>query len=277
MADEVIPPQADVTSPPPRTEVAPAPETPPAPVPEAPPVSRQLAATAIKERELREKEVGIKRAEAAVRQTAARLEAQQKELTARLDGAKNDPLAFLNQIGVPPHELAARLLGQKEIKPEDAIKSELEKIKAQLQTSQQQQAAFLEQQKEQQRQAQIQTFAEKTLTFVTNNADRWKYIVAFDAQAAVAQAVLDNYNRVGTIMKVEEAADELESKLKAQYEKAAKLQSAPSLQPSKPAGDAKPGTKNLTNTATPAPGSTNRPKLSEEERLKRAYDAVTFD
>ena len=46
MADEVIPPQADVTSPPPRTEVAPAPETPPAPVPEAPPVSRQLAATA---------------------------------------------------------------------------------------------------------------------------------------------------------------------------------------------------------------------------------------
>lgn len=255
---------------------------PPAPKP-SPRMSKELEAAAAAQRRARQDRLELKRAEQALRERTTKMEASQKALEAELELATKDPFAFFEKRGVSPNALAKAFMEHKEpTESERALKlaeennRKLEQLRKEQMEKEQQAAANAEAAKE-------QYFREQTVDYIQANPDRWEYINAYGAQTFVAEHVIDHRKRTGRILDVEVAADLVEKQLEEKLEGVAKTKKFSSkyklsAAPQPPAAPAKkPKPTSLTNNVTPSQGATATPNLSEEERMKRAIDAMTFE
>lgn len=260
----------------PKDEVKP-PEEPKA----SPRMSKALEQAASNERKNRQRTLELQRAESALKTRAASITAERDAMAAELELASTNPFAFYEKRGVSPKVLAEAFLNHKE--PTESAKAlqAAEKARAELEAYKQEQKDASEKAQRTAIEARKNAFRQETTNYVTANEDRWELVNKFGAQSFIAERVIDHQRRFGTYLDVDAAADLVEKELEEKLDAVAKTKkftskfklSAESKPPSAPA---KPKPSSLTNNVTPSQGAEKRPDLSEDERVKRAMDSLTF-
>lgn len=259
------------------------PEAKPEPPKPSPRMSKALEEAAASERRARQDRLELKRAQEALRVESQKMQGTMAQMKAELDLALTDPFKFYEKRGISPNALGKAFMEHKE--PTDAEKAlaKAEAAQAEVDRLKKENAEAAEKAKQNARAQNELNFRQETTDYVTSNPERWEFINAYGAQAFVAQHVIDHYRQFGKILSVDAAADLVEKQLEEKLEGVAKtkkfsskfkLPAAPQP-PAAPAKKAKPTS--LNNNVTPGQGATATPDLSEEERVKRAMEALTFD
>lgn len=165
-----------------------------------------------------------------------------------------------------------------------AIKSEVEALKAQrLKEEQERQKA--QQQAQEAHMKQVETQLRGSIgDFVQKNAETYELIAANGADQVIYDIMEEHYNRTGQLLTIKQSADMLEEHLTEQFKKlqqAKKFQKPPAQEGTTPAAassppkSAQPTTSTLTNksTASTAPSLVS-PKI-DNDRMARAMAALS--
>lgn len=232
--------------------------------PKEDPLSTQYALLARKERALRAKvqaqETAIKAREAAFAEREAAIKAKEAEYTSNYipkSRIKADPLAVLTEEGVSYDELTNAILNP-QAKQDPRILAEIEKLRAEVKDSREQQIKAKEEYAAQQKQAYNQAVNQirKDVTQLVQSDPSFEMIKETKSVSDVVELIEKTYNEDGILLTAEEAAAEVEEYLATQAIRLAKINKIRSklqevqkpTQPPEPAKQSQPGMKTLTNS-----------------------------
>ena len=239
-------------------------ETPAAPTP-PPPTPRATEAL----RTLMDREAKVREAEAALKQQQRQVvEAQ------RLSSlAKDNPLHFLDQVGVSYEDITQRVIQGERPDPTIAIRQEVQQLRNELNTRRQREEST-------QRQAAFDEAKNLVVQFVDQSTE-YPLTKAAGMQNLVFQRVYDHYNETGETLSEANAANEVEEYLSGVVDKLSELEAVKKRFEVQGSVTETPTATNLANTLTNAhsastPTRKDEGMLSESESLKRAAAMLEY-
>lgn len=279
-------------------EPAKSPETAPA---EEKREAARYAALVRKERLVREKQQALaaeaKAKESALAEREAKLAHMQEQIATyekARGGAKLNPLAALEALGLTYEDVTSFVLADNKPTPDlqvKAVRDEIEALKRQqieaAKRAEEERAASIEAEKTRllsEQQAAIEQFHAETAEYVTAHADDYELVNLHEAHGLVVEVIEQHFAQTKRILSAKEAADLVEKHLEEQVEKAIstkrlseKVKSRFAAPPPAPADEQRvdPAAQRRTVTndmtaSTPGLG----PARTEQERIQRALAAM---
>ena len=214
--------------------------------------------------------------EAKIRQAEATLKQREQAVSEanRLASlAKDNPLHFLDHVGVSYDDITKRVLQGERPDPTDSIRQEIQQLRNELDTRRQREEAS-------QRQAALDEAKNLVTSFVEQSTD-FPLTKAAGMQDLVFQRIYDHYSETGETLSEVNAAKEVEEYLSGVVDKLTKIESVQArFENQEPVTEAPPATslaQTLTNAhSASTPTRTETGMLPESESLKRAAAMLEY-
>ena len=220
-------------------------------------------------RTLMDRESKVREAEQALKQRERDIEESQR--LAQL--AKNNPLHFLDHVGVSVEDVTQKIIAGERPDPTASIRSEVQQLRDEINARQHREEA-------QQRQAALDE-AKGLVTDFINTSEQYPLTKAAGMQDLVFQRIYDHHNETGQTLSEVDAAKQVEDYLSGVVDKLSSLDSIRNRfggqEPVTAGAQANDLASTLTNAHSSAnPTRKNEDSLSHSESLKRAAAMLQF-
>lgn len=262
------------------------------PPPKEDPMGKRFAALSRKERELLTERQAIaaeKAALAADKESHGADKTKMQRLVTAVAGAKENPMALLQEAGITYDQLTKYILNDGKASPEDRIAELDKKIEDErLERIRNEEARELAKQQADEAYItkMIDDYRIETDAHIASDPVAYELILAYDAQNEVFSLIRDHFATTGKVLTPEQAAKQVETDLEKTIDELIKLGKVqaklkpPEPEPKKtepPKTNARPVPKTLStkHVSAPTPAAPTH-SLSRDERLKRAMEKLVF-